>query len=65
MTENEAKMKWCPFVRFTPPSEKSDWENNRPGGHMNGAYCIASQCMAWHFKTVAKDSGYCGLAGKP
>ena len=46
MTEEEAKTKWCPFVRFTPPSERSSWETNRPSG-INGSSCIGSACMAW------------------
>lgn len=58
MTEDEAKTKWCPFVRT---------------GLTAGRYCIVSGCMMWRWDTyqtshdpttVGATSGFCGLAGK-
>jgi hypothetical protein len=92
MTEDEAKTKWCPAVRW------ADGWFNRPKGSEH-ARCIASECMAWratteqmvkstsqsgdlramvgrdgwrlangdhaYAVTIERDTGYCGLAGKP
>lgn len=67
MTEDEAKTKWCPFVRAV--SKRSDdaanrWSNNKPGASATAddltrdedgnphTLCIASACMAWRWKKV-------------
>lgn len=77
MTEEEAKTKWCPMVRFTYLSNRSD----DPSDGM-GALCIGSACMMWragvshkahsdggHISYEAlppeEREGHCGLAGKP
>jgi hypothetical protein len=44
MTEDEAKTKWCPQVRFVEVGGETF--NNLPEGK-NGTCCIASACMAW------------------
>ena len=62
MNENEAKTKWCPFVRFQPigndgNAQKNAGCGNRVGGTVeeepllnpSTCRCIASQCMAWRW----------------
>ena len=58
MTEEEAKTKWCPFVRAMnlQPEPGQNPAVNRPDGNFN---CIGSACMAW------RRPGHCGLAGHP
>lgn len=76
MTEDEAKEKWCPFVRVTVRDDGAYIE--RPEG-LCTIRCIASECMAWrkdghklepdkHHPNELIETlpiGYCGLAGKP
>lgn len=75
MTEDEAKTKWCPFVRIT--ALDGEWETNR-GDFPSGALaCVASECMAWRVMRLIDTGkrksppldyvvdGYCGLAGNP
>ena len=50
MTEDEARKKWCPHTRQAAPvdSEASGTAGNRYGMEtLEGAKCIASECMAW------------------
>lgn len=72
MKEDEAKTKWCPFVRggnlaihhgaMVIDHHTRSIENNK---------CIASECMAWRIShrehdldtDEITDFGYCGLAG--
>lgn len=69
MTHEEAKTKWCPFVRHSMSSE--DPASNRNGKMdapthiMPWNACIADRCMAWR-QTFDEDIGrvgFCGLAG--
>ena len=76
MTEEEAKTKWCPMVRWT----KGGWSDDVYAAHNRyvdekqedqNAYnrCIASGCMMWRTTLHGTEGkvyeGYCGLAGKP
>jgi hypothetical protein len=81
LTEDEAKTKWCPFVRVTgcgSNAGSAEWHTNRPSFaevHDKGFdRCIGSACMAWRRAIrpagpggqMEKDlGGFCGLAGKP
>lgn len=70
MTEDEAKTKWCPFVRF---AGDEGIVSNRPVVTENDiTLCIGSACMAWRivkFQMGAnrepESHGYCGIAGQP
>ena len=73
MTEDEAKTKWCPHVRYAIPSEVA-WVANKYDHpvHMEKCMCIASDCMMWEWENEAEyfnseggipAQGYCGLTG--
>lgn len=65
MTEEEAKSKWCPMIRYERDLV------NRSSPHPQNMNCIGSDCMMWRTTDPAipefkhPESGYCGLAGKP
>jgi len=72
VTEEEAKKKWCPFVRVHvtdggQPFVNKPLTDSNPYGEarQDSVFCIASACMMWR----AKDdgSGFCALAlaGRP
>jgi len=69
MTEEEARVRWCPFARAAQAADETDScvVNRTPLGNIDaGALCIASDCMAWRNNPPDRvDGGYCGLAGKP
>ena len=60
LTEDEARKKWCPFVRQT---RGSDFPYNRDHNDLDGCRCIASDCMAWRWSNP--HEGHCGLASAP
>jgi hypothetical protein len=70
VTEDEARTKWCPMVRFVVDSQ--DDGANRWIGHQSPpeCRCIASDCMMWRWRMPetleeiedCKGDGYCGLA---
>jgi hypothetical protein len=52
MTEEEAKMKWCPHARVATYATDGDdgmtAANKTSGGAIrDGARCIGSECMSW------------------
>ena len=55
MTEDEARQRWCPFVRVTVTPNDASWQGNMltnrgdiPASSAN-TLCIASDCMAWRW----------------
>lgn len=78
MTEDEAKTKWCPFVRVVHVGELKINSGNRIYNAVSDqtitdgpACCIGSECMAWRIRYFGDDVkegelelGYCGLAGR-
>lgn len=65
MTEDEAKTKWCPFVRLKP-TDSDGQAFNRLLSHASQprddyeialAKCVGSACMAWRTTVVPIDSG--------
>ena len=81
MTEDKAKTKWCPFVRFEIGPSNDSWQSTAyttRGVVMDGPrsfLCIASDCMLWRWEKARFVSegvveevpiyGYCGLGGRP
>lgn len=73
MTEEEAKTKWCPMVRFN--AEPGFPAFNRNGTSMEYSpdfCCIGSACMMWESweyedgnVMIRKGEGDCGLKHKP
>ena len=55
MTEEEAKTKWCPFVRQA--QNGTIWSSNRWGDSRNPqpCRCIASECMAWRWRLEREE----------
>jgi hypothetical protein len=54
MTEDQAKTKWCPHVRFADPIdggkpsvEPTTWNRFDGEWDYTGLLCIASDCMMW------------------
>lgn len=75
MTEDEAKTKWCPFVRLARPGQTAFNRTTDDSELLPAAMCVASDCMAWRWKARTWPSkpndqsgpicgGYCGLAGE-
>lgn len=65
MTEDEAKTKWCPFVRFvgSTMSEHSAFSSRLEDLSPEGTRCIASACMAWRWEMVHDGSFNTTLTG--
>jgi hypothetical protein len=71
MTEDEAKMKWCPFLQVALVYDKKERtiEERDNRDDTCRPHCIGSECMAWRAidppEFNENPHGYCGLAGKP
>lgn len=81
MTEEEARKKWCPFVRIVNSYGIAIGNRNISRKSQTPRMCcIASECMAWRWKVaplparkndIGEDipafggRGFCGLAGNP
>jgi hypothetical protein len=70
MTEDEAKAKWCPFVRQPQAVARqegmdvvggcnADAEGHRFPRH----HCIGSACMAWRWKFVQTNEDQTRMSG--
>jgi len=67
MTEDEAKTKWCPQIRFHVIGQteynnrQHEFEGNKLVSEDN-VYCLASDCMCWvqdtDINTILEDEGY-------
>ncbi len=59
MTEDEAKQRWCPFIRLTADGN-GEWHINRDPsipsspGDTQAYRCIGSACMAWRETRVTE-----------
>jgi hypothetical protein len=76
LTEEEARGKWCPQVRFSNfngeyPDAESAVNTYDRATQAKDFGCIASECMMFRHSGLTckgepmKDQYYCGLAGKP
>lgn len=65
MTEDEAKTKWCPFVRFADATTEGTFNRYADGCWPVNVNCIGSACMVWRKHGTVGNAGYCGLAGEP
>jgi hypothetical protein len=65
MTEDQAQSKWCPFARMLDRTGSAGY--NRGPDPALWTKCVASQCMAWRWRTLPEvpGDGYCGLATGP
>jgi len=63
MKPEEARQKWCPFVRHVLSTEEAPC--NRHGltsSPQDWNSCIADQCMMWRTRYEnGEEHGYCGL----
>ena len=70
MTEEEAKTKWCPMVRFGDTGSVSNRRmNGGSGGAGEYSRCMASSCMMWvperrniDGTMTIVNGGYCGFS---
>lgn len=63
LPEDEAKQKWCPWVRMGDGAHNR-WSTEADNLGLVGCSCVASACMAWRpVPSVGKGHGYCGAAG--
>ncbi|WP_075217178.1 hypothetical protein [Mongoliimonas terrestris] len=73
VTEEQAKTKWCPFVRIEGSNRLHNTMTDGFDAEHRFQHCLGSTCMAWRGFTVShargyggvEHHGYCGLAGRP
>lgn len=60
MTEDEARGKWCPFVRVieirTGPERYERLDSRGNLNESGGPSCIASDCMMWRWVVSPSDA---------
>jgi len=66
MTEDEAKLRWCPMVRYYNGDDGANSTNRSPevwskenhgATSRTNAHCIGSQCMAWRTSHTSVTAG--------
>lgn len=73
VTEEQARKKWCPFVRVEGNNRLYNTTTDGFDAEHRFQHCIGSMCMAWRVfsfsyareEAAPERHGYCGLAGKP
>ncbi|MCK7474055.1 MAG: hypothetical protein MZV49_12190 [Rhodopseudomonas palustris] len=77
LTEEQARSKWCPMVRYEGDdggswnrgSAKDDPTNTARSPEYYSCACVASSCMAWRILRAdipgGESRGYCGAFGRP
>lgn len=63
MTEEEARTKWCPFVRIGNYLSGGSLNRAANGDIDNAMKCIASECMGWRW--INAETGFCRIVGNP
>lgn len=67
LTEDQARVKWCPMARVAPEGDQNVWNRSRidvgaqenvhqrPDRVVAMSRCIGSDCMAWRWLDPASD----------
>ena len=62
MTEDEAKTKWCPFVRLkfaaTSDAPSCNRDEGQTASFKRQTMCIGSACMAWRWLPLLADEAF-------
>jgi hypothetical protein len=61
VTEQKAKISWCPFVRQTKGSAANGMASGNRGPDDTNC-CLPNECMAW--QQYGETKGYCKLIHK-
>ena len=68
MTEDEAKLRWCPFAMVPSAMESRALSYNRGIGNKpipKATTCIGSECMAWRFNPPVVQNTETGTMHDP
>lgn len=61
-TEEEAREKWCPMVRYSFDDEARTSQNRwADKNNPKECRCIVSECMMWTKNSATASKGWCGL----
>jgi len=66
MTEQEAKLKWCPFARVAYERNRhngyamTSYNRFESGAPSSSAHCVTKDCMAWQQVSADPNTGCCG-----
>lgn len=67
MKIEEAKNKWCPFVRVSEYEGGSSYNKFvMPDKFPQSSMCIANKCMLWEWDYIEDEpgTGYCGMGNR-